>query len=323
MTAAGPGPVAASPWHDTEVAAEEFAAAVTSRLGPRGRLARRQPEGLEAPEPAACGPPRTRRFAGLFGSAARDGSVQLASGHSPVSARLEVLSCAVPPATGGRPAGYPALTPTVPAASWYERELADMFGLVPEGNPAGPTRSSCPVTTQTAPPCPGSGGTSERWCRTSRHCRPTSRAKASSPSPTARSARACSSRSSTSSRHPARTSPTSVPVCTTNTAAPSGASKACPLRWRPAGRTGRGGGVGRPCRWPSARPSRPLRSGRDQRLGPGGSGRGAVPEGALLVRALHAELERVANHLDSMIRHTEAAGQAVANARLAWHKERV
>lgn len=42
-----------------------------------------------------------------------------------------------------------------------------------------------------------------------------------------------------------------------------------------------------------------------------------------LVRVIHAELERVANHLDSTIRHTEAAGQAVAYARFSLHKERV
>jgi formate hydrogenlyase subunit 5 len=48
-----------------------------------------------------------------------------------------------------------------------------------------------------------------------------------------------------------------------------------------------------------------------------------IPEAAGLVRVIHAELERVANHLDSAIRHTEAAGQAVAYARLSLHKERV
>jgi formate hydrogenlyase subunit 5 len=42
-----------------------------------------------------------------------------------------------------------------------------------------------------------------------------------------------------------------------------------------------------------------------------------------LVRVLHAELERVANHLDSTARHTEAAGQAVAFARFTLHKERI
>jgi formate hydrogenlyase subunit 5 len=48
-----------------------------------------------------------------------------------------------------------------------------------------------------------------------------------------------------------------------------------------------------------------------------------VPESAAVVRVIHAELERVANHLDSTIRHTEAAGQAVAYARLSLHKERI
>lgn len=48
-----------------------------------------------------------------------------------------------------------------------------------------------------------------------------------------------------------------------------------------------------------------------------------IPPAAGLVRVIHAELERIANHLDSVIRHTEAAGQAVAHARLAFHKERV
>jgi Ni,Fe-hydrogenase III large subunit len=48
-----------------------------------------------------------------------------------------------------------------------------------------------------------------------------------------------------------------------------------------------------------------------------------IPRRAAVLRALHAELERIANHLDSTIRHTEAAGQAVAYARFSLHKERV
>ena len=31
---------------------------------------------------------------------------------------------------------FPSITPAVPAAHWYEREIADMFGLFPEGHPA-------------------------------------------------------------------------------------------------------------------------------------------------------------------------------------------
>jgi formate hydrogenlyase subunit 5 len=48
-----------------------------------------------------------------------------------------------------------------------------------------------------------------------------------------------------------------------------------------------------------------------------------VPAAASSLRLLHAELERIANHLDSVIRHAEAAGQAVALARLGVYKERV
>lgn len=49
----------------------------------------------------------------------------------------------------------------------------------------------------------------------------------------------------------------------------------------------------------------------------------SIPRQAALVRSLHGELERVANHLDSVLRHTEAAGQAVAYSRMSYHKERV
>ena len=48
-----------------------------------------------------------------------------------------------------------------------------------------------------------------------------------------------------------------------------------------------------------------------------------VPVQAQLVRTIHAELERVANHLESTIRHCEAAAQAVALSRLGLHKEQV
>jgi len=47
------------------------------------------------------------------------------------------------------------------------------------------------------------------------------------------------------------------------------------------------------------------------------------PWPARLVRVLHAELERVAGHLDVAARLADAAGLAVATARFGWHKERV
>ena len=48
-----------------------------------------------------------------------------------------------------------------------------------------------------------------------------------------------------------------------------------------------------------------------------------VPWRAALIRALHAELERLACHLDVIVRLADGAGLAVATARFGWHKERV
>jgi Ni,Fe-hydrogenase III large subunit len=48
-----------------------------------------------------------------------------------------------------------------------------------------------------------------------------------------------------------------------------------------------------------------------------------IPAQSGYVRVMHAELERIANHLDTFVRHVEAAGQAVAFARLSFHKEGV
>jgi formate hydrogenlyase subunit 5 len=46
-----------------------------------------------------------------------------------------------------------------------------------------------------------------------------------------------------------------------------------------------------------------------------------VPWAAALVRTLHAELERLACHLDVIVRLADGAGLAVATARFGWHKE--
>jgi formate hydrogenlyase subunit 5 len=45
------------------------------------------------------------------------------------------------------------------------------------------------------------------------------------------------------------------------------------------------------------------------------------PRRAGLVRVIHAELERLANHLDVVTRLCDAAGLAVPHARFGWHKE--
>ena len=48
-----------------------------------------------------------------------------------------------------------------------------------------------------------------------------------------------------------------------------------------------------------------------------------ISDAARRVRVFYAELERVANHLDVVIRLCEAAALAVATTRFGWHKERV
>ena len=47
------------------------------------------------------------------------------------------------------------------------------------------------------------------------------------------------------------------------------------------------------------------------------------PRRSQLLRVVHAELERIANHLDVVVRLCDAAGLAVPTARFGWHKESI
>lgn len=49
----------------------------------------------------------------------------------------------------------------------------------------------------------------------------------------------------------------------------------------------------------------------------------APPRPAQLIRVVYAELERIANHLDVVVRLCDAAGLAVPTARFGWHKESI
>ena len=65
-------------------------------------------------------------------------------------AGLKTRQAILPPGA----AGYPALTPRVAAAFWYEREIHDMFGVVPQGHPR---LESLLLTGAAEPPRPGNG----------------------------------------------------------------------------------------------------------------------------------------------------------------------
>ncbi|MGH2718211.1 MAG: NADH-quinone oxidoreductase subunit C, partial [Actinomycetota bacterium] len=100
-----------------------------------------------------------RRFAGIVASAGMDGSTEL-------MAWLAGAGDLVPIATilEGSVRCYPSLSMQVPSAQWYEREIHDLFGVVPEGHPyLAPL-----VLPATAPggrrfwPRPGGGGPQPR-----------------------------------------------------------------------------------------------------------------------------------------------------------------
>lgn len=70
------------------------------------------------------------RFAALFATAEPDERLRLTALLA-VPGGIEPLEVTL--AAGA--ASYPSLTPTVPSAFWYERELHDLFGIVPQGHP--------------------------------------------------------------------------------------------------------------------------------------------------------------------------------------------
>ncbi|HXS66433.1 MAG TPA: NADH-quinone oxidoreductase subunit C [Streptosporangiaceae bacterium] len=69
------------------------------------------------------------RFAGLMGTARSD--AVLLSVHLADAAGVSTREIELP----GNSPSYPALTPVVGAAFWYERQLHDLFGVVPQGHP--------------------------------------------------------------------------------------------------------------------------------------------------------------------------------------------
>jgi formate hydrogenlyase subunit 5 len=72
---------------------------------------------------------RGMRFAGLF-AARRNGGITL-SAHVAGPEGIDTLETALPPGA----VSYPALTPMIGAAFWYERAIHDETGLTPQGHP--------------------------------------------------------------------------------------------------------------------------------------------------------------------------------------------
>jgi len=72
----------------------------------------------------------SNRFAGLFATAPPESDVRLTALVAGTGG-IDAIDVAVPRGS----TSYPALSAVVPAASWYERKIHDLFGLEPLGHP--------------------------------------------------------------------------------------------------------------------------------------------------------------------------------------------
>jgi formate hydrogenlyase subunit 5 len=226
------------------------------------------------------------RFAGLFATKPADGPLVL-SAHLATSGGIDTLDAPLPPGV----VSYPALTPRLGAAFWYERVIHDRFGVTPEGHPrlaplirpGSPEEHALPRHVEgygifTIPHGPVRSGVVESieyLVETPGEAIPHL------------NMRVFYKHRGIEDRFAGMTPADGVLLAER---AEGIASVAHALAFCHAVETIAG------CQPPPA---------------------------AGLVRVLYAELERIANHLDVAVRLAEAAGLAVATARFALHKERV
>jgi Ni,Fe-hydrogenase III large subunit len=223
------------------------------------------------------------RFAGLFASRQADRDLVALSAHLATADDVDILEVTLPSGA----ASYPALTPRLGAAFWYERVIHDTFGVVPDGHPrlAPLIRPGDPLPRHvegyglfTIPHGPVRSGVMESieyLVETPGEAIPHL------------NMRVFYKHRGVERRFTGMRVPDAVLLAerTEGIASVAHALAFCHAVERMAG-----------C---------------------------ALPPTAALVRVLHAELERIANHLDVAVRLADAAGLAVATARLALHKERV
>jgi len=228
------------------------------------------------------------RFADLFASQPDGaGGPLVLSAHLAVPGGIDTLEAALPAGA----VSYRALTPQLGAAFWYEREIHDEFGVIPEGHPrlaplfrAGSpeehaqTRHVAGYGVFTIPHGPVRSGVMESieyLVETPGEAIPHL------------NMRVFYKHRGVEDRYPGMTAPDGVLLAerTEGIASVAHALAYCHAIER--------------------------------------IGECQPPRAAALVRVLHAELERVANHLDVAVRLADAAGLAVATARFALHKERV
>lgn len=249
------------------------------------------------------------RFAGLYGTTTSNGcrvSALLAEPSGFRAVRVEIE-----PDRAGR-LSYPSLTPMVPSAFWYERAARDLSGLEPIGHPR-PDPLLLPVDAQGQRPRPGHQGEPGYVPAV----RPV--ALAAPPDVTGRGVFSVSF-------GPVRSGVTeSIDFLLETPGEDIPHLNIRPhYKHRGVAKKFEGQGVDdgvlvaeRVEGIASVAHALAFSHAVEQVAG------ADVPVRAGLVRVVHAELERIANHLDVAMRLADAAGLAVANSRFAWHKESV
>ncbi len=241
------------------------------------------------------------RFADLFGTARADGL--LLTAHLAGPAGLETRHAILPPGA----AGYPALTPRLGAAFWYEREIHDLFGVVPQGHPRLEPLILTPLA---SPPRPGTGtqpGTAE-------------------PAPGVLPSHVAGPGLFTIPHGPVRSGVVESIEYLVETPGEDIPHLNMRVLYKHRGIEKRFEGMTPADGVLLAERAEGIATVAHtlaychalERIAGAG-----VPWAASLIRVVHAELERLACHLDVVLRLADGAGLAVATARFGWHKEQV
>ena len=252
------------------------------------------------------------RFADLFGTAHQPGGLLLTV-HLVGPAGLETRQALLPSGT----VSYPALTPRLGAAFWYEREIHDMFGIVPDGHPR-----LQPLILATAgdPPRPGSGtGLASTGLATA------------GPAGAERVPEVLPSHVAgpglfTIPHGPVRSGVVESIEYLVETPGEDIPHLNMRVFYKHCGVEKRFEGMSMADGVLLAERTEGIATvahtlaychALERMVG------AEVPWAARLIRVVHAELERLACHLDVILRLADAAGLAVATARFGWHKEQV
>lgn len=241
------------------------------------------------------------RFADLFGTARPDGLLLTAHLSGPDG--LESLQTTLPPGTGS----YPALTPHLGAAFWYEREIHDMFGVVPQGYPRLEPLILAP---EAEPPRPGNGAQPD----------------AAEPAPGVLPSHVAGPGLFTIPHGPVRSGVVESIEYLVETPGEDIPHLNMRVLYKHRGIEKRLEGMTTADGTLLAERAEGIATVAHTLAYCHAVERIAgtqVPWAAALIRVVHAELERLACHLDVILRLADAAGLAVATARFGWHKEHV